>query len=539
MDFKDSADRDNPLLYSKELISDLVLTGEDFDWLRAIDQDGCDTVEIVLERGGYSFDASIDIKQLRFEDARCKVSLSLSHEDPHECLSNRAGDDVDALRTINPDRHDIKFIAGEIETVSLTTDEGNLPDYPPVNGIEPALPPPDSNGWVLTSWRLIGIGIDGENPTLFVTYSREVITVAGSPPGDGWINIGGDNYVREIPVINPVINVTNTSVTYETSTINEDEVIDNTFLLRDIISWFVQDCGLSEWTSVFLGQNAPAVADPLVYDPIVYDRAYALFHHVLLAQKSDVKRANDAQNATRAPISWGDITELLKFWNCQIGYNQINGHLVIEHVSYFDRSDGYDFTVGEYANQLAGKEYYEGKGSELASKATFAWMDETTEAFDGVPITYACGNVSGVDEYVTKRFSTNVAFMLEDNPAVSDSGFAVIAAGRYEGDYIMINVQNRLFPSQVLINGAMATPNLHYYFFRHNANYPIGKINETSTVFFSIKPQRKTALTVKMCFDEYIAMDVADKVNIWYGRWSVTDRSWSDRNSQMTLSLEG
>lgn len=515
--FSDTPEDDAPLLYGRTLDSDLILTGGDFDWLRAIDQAGCSFVTLTLSRDDYSLSGRIPVNQLRFEGDRCEVALSLSEQTPYSCIQDKEDDEINVLQS-GLTSYAVKTVVGQYETYSCIGDDSTTCDDP------------TGAGWVLTFERVF-TSPEGEVITRR-TWTRETSPVS---LGSGWTEENGA-FVRA-PIIQTTSFVrTDDTEEYNATVVSADFEVDNLVLLRDVVGKFVNECGLPGWRSVFLGKNAPATPDPTVYKAAVYDWAYENIHDLMVAQKSDVKRADSFQNATQANLTWAALFELFNVFNLNWGFQ--NGDFIVEHASYFTSSVGLDLTASPYAKYLTGLNYYEGKGNDLASKTKFAWMDKTTQDFDGVPIVYDCGDPQNTEALPASLFSTNIAAMLGDNPAIDDLGFALIAAYDLNGDYFMGRAVNPLTGDE-LLNGALSLPNIQAVLWRDYGNYPTGLINNSPVVFDSVKPQRKTAGDVLIKWDAYKSFDPANLVGCRYGEWRVSKATYSDKTSLLSLELEG
>lgn len=536
----DTPEKDAPLLYARSLGSDLVLAGADFDWLRAIDQAGCDEVTIETERDGFTLSGIINLKSLNFEDDRCTVSLTYDEEQPYQCLIDREDEEVDVLRTINPTKYTIRATIGDLETYTCPIVLGYTFETGRYSEATDACSPPDAIGWVVTSRYISDIvdnGDDTSTGNVKLSFARLVFDDGTVPPGDGWTLVSGTKYARSPAVTITELNVViDSDVSYKASVFSGSTVIDNAFKLNDVIDYFVTQCGLT-WSSVFLGKNAPTTPDPGTYDATVYDWAYENAHQLMLVQKSDVKRFDDAQNASKAPIKWANILELMRILNLRWTYKI--DELVIEHVSYFSASNGLDLTVPPYSKYLEGLKFYEGRGNDLAGKSVFVWMDQTNIAFDGVPIAYPCGDQSKVESYPAEVFTTNLEAMLGDPSNIDDLGFALLSTFSYSGGFALINTANILVPTSSPINGALSFPNIHAVLWLHDANYPEGNLNEDDITFISTKPQRKTSAEVLIKWDVYKVFNPANLVTCSYGDWSVAKASYSDIDGSLSLDLEG
>lgn len=164
---------------------------------------------------------------------------------------------------------------------------------------------------------------------------------------------------------------------------------------------------------------------------------------LLMTPKSNVIVAEYSQPAQKAPIKLNNVLQMLqKACGC---YWYIDGsnRLRIEHISYFkngyayppaSRVIGWDLTTMEC--QRNGQKWSLGTGTyqydkiEMPERYEFAWMDETTNGFAGVPIEVLSGFVEEgkIEEVNIAEFNSDIDYITLNPNDVSEDGFALMCA---------------------------------------------------------------------------------------------------------------
>ena len=553
VELQDKPERDAPLVYRRTLSSTLTLVGEDFKYLRSVEgAEGCASLQLTLRRGDYVLTGTVQTDELTFEDSRCAVELNFTERKGYDCLLEQQDETVNVLQRADIAKQVVGLTAGSLETVA-TPEQAEKYIEAGANDIffNDESTPPAGPGWRVVQVRAIFVGegppqrpADGTDPyDVTVTYGRLRIE-SPEPPGGDWVEIARGVYVAPPYLGAPTLTGDGGVLTVNYLTVEAGAEIDNCLLFNEVIDYFVAECGITGgWRSNFLGKNAAITPDPEVYDPEVYGYAYRHMHHLMVAQKSDVKRADDFQNATRAEISWKEVLELLLFLNLRYTYEEDTGTLIIEHRSHFRRRQeglSVDLTAEPYASYLAGLEARKGKGEELTDRLTFTWMDKTERIFDGMDLRYDCVSAGEEPGKVTaSRFTSNITAMLGDNPSIDDEGFALMAPVRINGSYFLMGTANALEPSTSPLNGALAIPNIQDALWRHEASATTGKMNDRPVTFATVLPRYSYTAAVLMCWEDYVRSAFALDVACVYGNWRVAGAKYSDRDSLLTLDLEG
>lgn len=211
-----------------------------------------------------------------------------------------------------------------------------------------------------------------------------------------------------------------------------------TYVLRDANP-------LSSVISVILKQFAPNITHEATaeYSQFLYGDNNPISYYqftLLLSQKSNVLHGDYDRPAQKAPVTLQQITNMLR--DCFRCYWYIEDNkFKIEHVSWFRNGGTYNgqivtIDLTQATNIRNGLKWSFNTSSwdfdkvDLAERYQFAWMDDVTKGFEGVPMQV-------IDKYVTagkienvnvSNFTSDVDYMILNPGALSEDGFALFAA---------------------------------------------------------------------------------------------------------------
>lgn len=213
------------------------------------------------------------------------------------------------------------------------------------------------------------------------------------------------------------------------------------YLLRDTFP-------VSACINVLLQQFAPGVtheATPeyseFLYGPGEYNQIFAQRLKLMITQKSNLLVGNYDQPAQKAPVTLQAFTTMLRdcfrcFWFIE------NGKFRIEHITWFRNGGTYTGLpqIGADLTQLEnirnGKKWgynssaWEFDKAELSERYQFAWMDDVTPSFEGVPIQVLSKYVQPgkIEDVNVSQFTTDIDYLLLNPGDVSKDGFALFGA---------------------------------------------------------------------------------------------------------------
>lgn len=275
-------------------------------------------------------------------------------------------------------------------------------------------------------------------------------------------------------------------------------------------------CGLT-LKSDFFNINADGTAP----SNAAYTAAEADLHHLVIFQKSDVKR-HSASDPSQEPAWDVKLREILNdlalMFN--VRWKAQDGVFRLEHISYFEAQAGNDYTAAKMERQL------EQNTLEISEITKFKYRDaRATDYFKGWPIEIYCG--TGEEEKQLSAFYCDVGFALttEGLEAVGDDGFFLMSTYIEDTEYRLLR-QNR----------GLSWTELHQNYHRHNMA-GAGKINNTEVTPLSIAKNRKAPrFSVTHCCDD--TFDPANYHTTSLGEGDVVNAEWNIARDYLSPELK-
>ena len=525
----------NGLYPRRTMETPLELTGGDFDYILGIEQgaDRCEDISLDFERGAFNFYARADLSSLSVDEDNCRVQLRVEPTDPASCLLENWEEEFNVL-SFQP--NDVRMYEGEIELNTRTFTATPSIEPPPAPTVDPTDP----------AWRLLEIDASFALSTWAgtVTWVRQTITVDcdGSspvpPPTAGW-SLRVDNCPTNATYTKQAPRQVDTTRAWEQTDIRDKryyivpgfngenvQVISGARRLNQVLEDYVDGlCGISV-VSDFLGINPDDTAPS--------NTAYAAapqYRNIMIWQRSDITRANAAQDATIGLTTLKQILEDLQsalrlFWFFD------GGDLRIEHESYRSIANGDDLTTYKLTGP---RKSYTRISADFPRFQKFTF-DETyqDQDFTGLDLEYLNSCSTNAEQFGV-RFSTDIGSVLADPSIASSQGF-MWAACSFDGtDYFLPTVPSALSGAEKL-NAAMGWPNLQANLMTFERPFLTGRRNGANVTFDSAKPTRRQILTVQMCPEDYQALDFTKRFQTAYG-WGRADRATYSYQTQ-TLTIE-
>lgn len=548
--FEDVRERDQ-LFYRRHCRTRFTAYGADFDTLDALRAvDTCDDIDFLIYESGIEVWAGkISLRRARWYPDQCRVEFTPELNDDYNCILQNWDEEFNILDIIGGDVT-AKILTGTIETCDVSVLSVGDPDLAPYacsygGGISTCT---DCVAMTLVRHRVTS-GVGGWD--YVEDYAREVITlpcVGGSPsppPGDGWTLVDNDcagtgnaTYARPVQV---VYNTTLSSFTLGGA---KDQIwdifgdgdvteFDNGKTLSAILGKLATSCGLTV-KSDFFNINPPGTAP----SNAAYTAAASDLSALVFWQKSDVKRANASDNATIGRISLRGMLETLAAMFQ--AYARVEGgtDLRIEHISYYDGSNGEDLTSTQ-PEAVTGFNDYTYDAETIPSREKFTWMDAVSdEDFRGKDIVYSdpCAN-SDAQEVSVSLVTTAVTDILSTPDSFTDSGFVVGACAVLSGTYYLIH-SNGAISGDTKINGALSWANIHDNYYRWDRLLPSGTLNGGGVTFESSKRTRRqqTVLMVLSAAD-YFALDTTEKIKTGLGWGEIGKGTYSAGTCRYNIDL--
>lgn len=387
----------------------------------------------------------------------------------------------------------------------------------------------------------------------YATYITEQYTtncsggIPQEPIGDGWVLLEDDcagsgtaTYGRP-PRLRFVGEQSGTTGkywdnTYEVTGADTDNY-DNARSLEDLLENLITpECGLTV-RSQFFDIN-PSGATP---SGSVYDTAGQFLPNVLVFQKSDIKRPDATDNATVA--NWttqGLLSSLREQFN--VRWKVTPGLFRLEHVSYFNRSQGLDLTSGNAGSRIEGLHSYGRDNATITRQERWAFMEEVEYAFRGLPIIYGDCVPYDAEEETTHDLgpvNNNVEYIEDNTDQVSDEGFVFVNAyfQSASGTYHFITVDS-IVNTIAIKNGHLSIPHLLDNYHRHDRMLINGNLNGNEVTFDSAQRNKKQVdLQVKMSNAAFWDFDPYNLVKTQMGWGKVERFRYSFKTCVLTLTI--
>lgn len=316
--------------------------------------------------------------------------------------------------------------------------------------------------------------------------------------------------------------------------------IDNGVLLGDLLTYLLQlACPDYTVKSEFFQIDPDVVTDINYVTGIL-----STTNNPVLFQKSDIKRPYDLNNASRGTITLEKLIEwLCTMFNLQY---RISGNVFrIEHVSYWNRSAGFDLTEDKWLKFSHDKRKYTYDTQKIPKKDTYTFMEARYKDFTGLPIEYdtpCAGNDGKTTEikHPVDKITTDIEWCLANSDgnssAVSDEGFVLVSVFRNVGGDMFINTGAPILDSVSRLNNVFGWAYLHRDFHRHARPYYRGKMNNVVQDFLSTIPtKRGERITIPLCCDENF--DPFETITTQLGVGIVDKATFNFKDSTLELEI--
>lgn len=320
-------------------------------------------------------------------------------------------------------------------------------------------------------------------------------------------------------------NLTKYTINYDFN-VTEFDTIDNGMKLKDVMQYLLdQACPDGNLTIVSdLFQWNPENPSSINY---VTNRTN-YYYNLIIFQKSDIKRPNASNNATKAESSFKKmLKDIVTMFNC--GYKIIDNTFRIEHISWFETDLGLNLIQLRKQKQLRGTKKYSFNNTKISKIEKFDFMDESNNRdFKGEGIQYDNNCVFNPEvskiEHKVSNITTDIDYVISygetENKEISDSGFVLVACSN------SLNVFSEpvILPSAQKPNNILGWAHLHRDMWRHGRLFYTGTMNRNeNTAFFSVIPKiKQDSFECNLDCSEIKQFNPLDKINAMLG-WGVVD----------------
>ncbi len=543
--------QDDGVSYRATLGTELVFRGSDYTYFKDILDAGepC-SVTILIEQFCSPdwvtwFEGKITPTEGKYDLDKCEASFNVLPDDVYQCAKENFGKETNWL--LYGTAKVLKALYGTIETdvcsynstVIIPASSGQLlflrdcwsgagphdvqfdPDSDPTTGWTPV-----AHSQVYTGTGAVGV----DDVNINTTWKRETVNQVGAPPGFGWVNIGGNDWVRPVSVLSSVQAITALTGSY-TATLADFEDLSNGRLMSDMITDAIDEtgCDIDVIVSNFFGIN-PDSTQPTndAYDYALDDEA--VMQSVLIYQKSDIVNPDATNDATRLPMSLNNFfTALRDSLNVYWAIVDVAGTITlrIEHYTYFEGSAGLNLTTLGGGLYIRGLNRFETEG-EIPTFERFAYQEAFNEGFVSRRIEYGCPNGSELDKQLSQM---NADFGgLYDNAAAGLNGFVFVCAYPISGDdYLIDNIDG-------ISNGAMQWKHLinNLWVFGRYSMTATSTAGGTFVVQTLKKRKAQAAIQIPFCCDEF---EPSETVTTALGAGQVKSAEHDTKAGILTLNL--
>ena len=541
---------DGTRFYRKKCSTKFLFRGADYQFFRALyDMGTCNTITLTIEQycqGDWSteFIGRIIISDGSYHFDRCEVEYDVLPNDLYECVSRSLKTPLNFLDYGT--RMLLKTVYGTVETITCTYDgpefgtptirlflkdcwSGGTNDFNIGFTPDPAL-----------AWRPIEHDQDFDTPTagnleIVTTWAREKVNYPGGPPpGNGWLSIGGDDWVRPVLyghiIHDEFINFGHDEYNFEATVSDVD--ISNGRLLSEMLEGVVAalGCDIDEVRSDFFGINPPGTAP----SNDAYDWATAYAQEMLVFQKSDIVRASASNDAIRMTMTLGDLLKALQdslnvYWSIETGGG--SNVLRIEHWTYYAGANGTDLTTLEGGKYAQGNNQFQASGT-IPAAENFSYQESFNDDFITKQILYPqdCSDSDNVVDYNQGLMCADVGGLL-DNSDAGLVGFVLASAFNIDTNtYLIDNTNDEA-------NGAMAWRVLFPALWADGRFGPEASSTAGAFTVNSVRPRKQQVpVKFKYCCDPD-PFDPTDLIQTGLGWGQNKDVEYDTENNMITTTL--
>lgn len=272
------------------------------------------------------------------------------------------------------------------------------------------------------------------------------------------------------------------------------------------------DCDL-EYTSIFFN-HSPDTLDAFYLltnggvDNYVTG-AFSWTNHLMIAQKSDIKRPTASNPAQHGILS---LKKLLLYLQNMFAGNvhwdiTDSGFLQVEHSVYWGNNvSTIDFRTRDIERNIK-KNVFEHTRLEIPRKETFSFMEgehlsSGDFANNSVLYSEACSTPENEVTVPVDEVTTNLEFITDWPDEIAEDGFVIIATSTDGTDYF-VNFEIGLLSGAYRANGHLSWANLLYNYGRYDRFLPEGQMNGNAETFFTYKPTiKQVPLVISLCCDD-------------------------------------
>lgn len=271
------------------------------------------------------------------------------------------------------------------------------------------------------------------------------------------------------------------------------------------------------------------------------------FNKILIAQKSDIKRPNSSEKATKGEISFLEMMEKLKDTFNVDWFIDDDCCLRIEHVNYGRNVNSKDLRAliqdENYPDTYRNKYKYD--TDRLNKVDTFKFQEAKNPDFVGCPIeyydmnrvVYPCVGKEKIDHNVD-CFTTDIDHVRFDTEDIDDAGFVLIATEDDGAGGLKVIVDDGNLTGLPINNAPLSWANLHDPFWKYEASNINGWMNCKFTEFETVKKHKiGEPFTIPFCCDDIKEINEYGAYTTEMGVGKIEKFSYDPRANNIKLEL--
>lgn len=262
---------------------------------------------------------------------------------------------------------------------------------------------------------------------------------------------------------------------------------------------------------------------------------------ILMTPKSNILAGEFSEPAMKAPVTLKNVLDMLRdTFQC---YWHIEGNKFrVEHIKYYRNGGSYSVlpTVGSDITTMIcprngetwgyGTSSYKYQKEQMPQILQFAWMDDVTKPFMGVPMEILSPLVDkgNIEETTVAMFTSDIDYLMLNPQSISKDGFALMA-GTVDGNGYRMNVTSLqagwapwVDKTLYLQNGELAFCILQPQFWCYDLPAKSFKINGINSIASGIKRTKVQEVRVPMYLDPdplkliktYLGNGYVDKISL-------------------------
>lgn len=527
--------------FRRTLKTKLLFRAADYEFFKALyDADNCAFVELTITRGAFEWAGKIKLSKGDWDLDKCEFSTEPEAADDYACFAGAL------KRTFNlldyGTRVDAQPLYGTIETITCNY-SGTAPVFSGLVYYGACWPVPDQDFYPSTTphgtqrWRPIStekVFTSATDCSVDTTWAREAVTQVGTPPGGGWFNIGGNDWVRALPFATfeqrTEDNAFGSQDFYSEATYL-DETLENGRRFAEVIEEIVTalSCGIDGVRSNFLSYNASGTSP----SNTAYTQAASKLADMLFFQKSDIVTPTATGKASILQMTLEDCLKILRecfnvFWSIEV--DGANKYLRLEQLSWYEETtNGTDWTT-DAPTYIAGTNRWT-EAEAVPQLEKFSFVQSFNLNFTEKIIEYAegCANMGDTREHVPPQTVTDIGGVWQ-NPESGLEGLCLVACYEDSGTLYVSQANNDL-------NGDLAFVELVKWYFAHGMFTDSFSFTGGSFTALSVRRRKKQAqIQVPLCYDD--AFDAAQLQRTGLGWGEVADAQWDTLTELLTLNLK-